>query len=270
MIEVFKLPFMQQALIASLMVAIGCSVLGVSIVLRRVVFVGAALAQISAAGIALALMLGIHPNGLSFIAALAGVILFSIPRKKSPLPTEAFIGIGYILASALSILFVAHSPRGEDDVMNVLFGNVLTVGADQLYLLAGTLVVILLIQLIFSKQFLFTSFDPEVASATGMNPRVWDFLFYLCVGLLISVSIRVAGALVTFCLLVIPAASGLLLARGMKSALIISGVVGALSAFLGLYLSFISDLPTGPTVVASSGILLLIASLLHKIHPSSC
>lgn len=259
MIEAFRQPFMQQALLASMLIATTCSFLGVYVVLKRIVFVGAALSEISAAGVGLALILGWSPTWASIVAALAGVALLALPSASKRIPREAGIGVTYVAASALAILLVTKSPLGKEEIERILFsGDVLTVQPSEIWMLAGMLVLVALLFTLFAKQILFTSFDPEMADASGYRSRAWELLFYVAIGLVISIAIHTVGALLAFSLLVVPAVAALMVAQGMRSAMGIAVAIGLISSALGLYFSYQADLPTGPTIVViASGILLL-------------
>ncbi|HPZ09276.1 MAG TPA: metal ABC transporter permease [Candidatus Eremiobacteraeota bacterium] len=267
MIEMLKLPFMQTALMASLIVGFICSFAGVYIVLKRIVFVGAAIANISTAGIAFALLMGLNPEIFSIVFAIVGVMVFSISVKsgEKKIPAESIIGISYAVSSALGILLVAKSAQGESHVLSLIFGNILAVPVNQLKLIALVFPFIILIHYLFYKEFLFTSFDPEMAKTLGIKTTHWEILFYLTVGLIISMSIHVGGALLTFTYLVIPATTALLITDKIKFVFIFSVIFGLLSSFFGMYFSYIIDLPSGPTIVVTSFIICIVVIIISEI-----
>ena len=258
MIEMLQLPFMQTALAGSLLVGIICSFTGVYIVLKRIVFVGAALANISTAGIAFGLLFGLNPEIASILFAIAGVIFLSmsvnISEKK--IPAESIIGISYVVASALGVLLVARSAQGEAHVLSLIFGNILAVNMGQIKLITPVFAIIILLHYLFYKEFLFTSFDKEMAKTMGIKTGLWEILLYITVGVAISMSIRVGGAILTFAYLVVPATTALLITERMKFVFILSVIFGIISSVLGMYLSFVIDLPSGPTIVVTSSLIL--------------
>jgi ABC-type Mn2+/Zn2+ transport system permease subunit len=248
--SVFAPSFMRWALLAGLLVAGTCAYVGVYVVLKRIVFVGVALAEVSSAGVALALLVGFNP----FIGAVAlmfvGIGLFSVrwsPRKVSQ---EAFIGIGWAVASALGVILIAKSAQGEAHMHDLLFGNILTVDPVDVRHTAIGMAAVLLIHALFSKEFLFVSFDADTANAMGYRARAWDMLLYATIGLAIAFSIHTVGVLLAFSALVLPAVTALLLTHRMKSALIASVLLGLIPVPIGLYLSFARDLPSSATIVA--------------------
>lgn len=263
--QVFRIDFMRRGLAAGLLVAVVCALLGVYVVLRRIVFVGIALAEVSAAGLALALLVGISPMVGSVALMLLGVTLFSVrwaPRKVSQ---ESFIGIGWAVASAGGILLVAKSAQGESHMLDLIFGDILMVTPGDIARAAVVLGAVLLLHLLFAKEFLFVSFDPETVAAMGYRARLWDLLLYATIGLAISFSIQVVGVLMTFSALVLPPVAALLVARRMRTAALLAMALSALAVPLGLYISFVRDLPTSATVVAVSFLLLVLVALASRL-----
>ena len=270
-LEVFSQnDFMRYALVTGLIVGALCGYLGVYVVLKRIVFVGVALDEISYAGLALSLwvdakfgMVVDEHSPLNLLGALAamlvGVLLFSLRWSSRKVPHESTIGIGYAIAGAGALLLMAHNARGEAHMMDLLFGNILTVSSHDIEELAIAAAVVGLIHLLFAKEFLFVAFDPESAAAMGYRTRRWEILFYLTLGLTIAFAIRVSGVLLVFALLVMPAVTALMLTRRIKTAFATSAVVGMLPVGVGLWLSFVKDLPSAATIVLLSFVLMLAA-----------
>jgi len=255
---------MQKALIVSLISGAFLSFLGVYIVLRRIVFVGIALSQITACGFAFGFLLGINPFICSVIFTLIGVIFFSARQTEIKIPHEAIIGLAYALASSLVILFIAKSAQAETHILNLLSGNILTVTNSQVYITLTIFSLALVCHYLFYKQFIFVSFDPETANTSGINTKLWDFIFYLLLGIVISTSIMTSGVILTFGYMVIPPVGALILVKNLKKTFFVSVIFGLIASFSGLYLSFILDLPSGPTIVAVLCILLGLSWLIKK------
>jgi ABC-type Mn2+/Zn2+ transport system permease subunit len=251
MSEVFELDFFRRALLASLLIGVTLSVMGVYVVLRRIIFVGAALAQMSAAGVALGILLGVHGEAVGMVAALLGVALLSIHPKKVGLPGEGPIGIGYALASTLAILFVAKTPGGEADTLLLLYGNILAVPdwhLLELWVLAPALV---LLHVLLRRRFLVTCFSPDAARASGVRVGAWTLLLYVTLGTGIAAGMEIAGSLLTFTYLVVPALAGQMLARRSWHMPAIAVAVAVVGTIAGLAGSVLWDLPSGPTIVAA-------------------
>jgi ABC-type Mn2+/Zn2+ transport system permease subunit len=258
----------REALYGALVIALACSVLGVYVVLRRIVFVGAAIAQLSSAGIALALFLGGaglvsglvgHPTAFALVFALAGAMFFGLGGgQRAGVPPDATIGVSYAVAAAAGILLVAKAKSGEaHDIF--LQGNILGITrADTLLLLAITIPV-LVVHVLFYKEFLFVSFDRETARTLGYRVTFWNLFLYFTLGLVIAFAMQFAGVMLVFDFLVLPAVTGLLLARSMAGIFAISIVSALVAAVVGFSLSVPFDLPSGPAIIAVSGALALLA-----------
>ena len=256
------------ALYGALLIALACSVLGVYVVLRRIVFVGAALAQLSSAGIALGTFLygmGIggelthHPVAMALIVTIAGAMFFGVGGGgRAGVPPDAVIGVTYAVAAATGILLVAKSRVGEAHDL-FLQGNILGITNTDTLVLLAVAVPVLLVHLVFYKEFLFVSFDRETARTLGYNVRFWNLLLYLTLGVVIAYAMQFAGVMLVFNFLVLPAVTGLLLARSMAGIFGVAIGSALLAALIGFSLSVPFDLPSGPAIIAVSGILALLS-----------
>jgi zinc transport system permease protein len=256
----------RDALYGALVIALACSVLGVYVVLRRIVFVGAALAQLSSAGIALGTFLygmGIggelthHPVAMALIVTIAGAIFFGLGGGgRAGVPPDAVIGVTYAVAAAAGILLVAKSRVGEAHDL-FLQGNILGITPTDTLILIAVAVPVLLVHAVFYKEFLFVSFDRETARTLGYNVRRWNLLLYLTLGVVIAYAMQFAGVMLVFNFLVLPAVTGLLLARSMAGIFAIAIASALLAAIIGFSLSVPFDLPSGPAIIAVSGVLAL-------------
>ena len=259
----------KDALYGALLIALTCSVLGVYVVLRRIVFVGAALAELSSAGIALALWLaGIgwaggfagHALVMSVVVTLAGVLFFAFGAAggRGRIPPDATIGVTYAVATAAGILLIAKAATGEaHDIF--LQGNILGITRADLRVLLLVGVPVLLVHLVFYKELLFVSFDREMARTLGYRVRAWNLVLYLTLGLVIAFAMQFAGVMLVFNFLVLPAVTGLLLSRSMAGTFAWAVAAALLAAVVGFSLSVPFDLPTGPAIIAVSGVLTLLA-----------
>ena len=263
----------REALYGALVIALACSVLGVYVVLRRIVFVGAALAQLSSAGIALGMFLyglGIggelthHPVAMALIVTIAGAMFFGVGGGgRGGVPPDAVIGVTYVVAAAAGILLIAKAQVGEaHDIF--LQGNILGITTSDTVELLVVCIPVVIALFVFQKELLFTSFDPETARTLGYRVTLWDLAFYLVLGVVISVSMQFAGVLLVFNFLVLPAVTGLLLARTMGGTFLVSLGAALLAAVVGFALSIPFDLPTGPAMITVSGALVVLAWLVRK------
>lgn len=264
----------RDALYGTLVIALVCSALGVYVVLRRIVFVGASLAQMSTLGIAISFWLAgvgvagvitTRPIVLSLLATLLGVVFFSAGMKRARIPPDARIGVAYVVAGALAVLFIAKAAAGEaHDIF--LQGNILGITRGDWLVLLGVTVPVLLLHVVFYKEFLFISFDQETARTLGYRVERWTLLLYLTIGLSIAFAMQFAGLMLVFDFLVLPAVTGLLMARGMSGVFAWAIGAGLTAAVIGFSMSVPFDLPTGPAIVAVSGALVMVAWVVRQIR----
>jgi zinc/manganese transport system permease protein len=219
-----------------------------------------------------AILAGSQPDSTAaFLYALGfttiGAAVFALTRteEKGSVPQEAFIGIVYVVASAAAILVADRTPRGGEAIKDILVGSLLWVTWPAIARMAGVYVVIGIFHWILRRRFLTISFQPETALAKGWSIRWWDFLFYLSFGIVITFSVPIAGVLLVFSFLVVPAAVAFQFTRRYGPLAIGSWLAGAAASASGLLVSFQYDLPTGPIVVCMFGLLLLVAVAVRRL-----
>lgn len=244
--------------------------LGLHVLAREVIFVDIALAQIAALGTAVASLFDVEPHtrqswlwsiGFTFV----GAALFAVTRGvRKRVPQEAFIGISYAVAAALAILVAKYLPHGDEEIKEILIGSLLTVTLSEVGVTAVVFAVLAAIHFVFRKQFLHLSFDPEHDGHEGWKPMLWDLLFYATFGVVIASSVQMAGVLLVFSFLVVPAVFSALFTKNLMIRLAMAWVLGALVSAVGLLGSFKFDLPTGAAVVVTFGIALALAAVVRS------
>jgi zinc/manganese transport system permease protein len=266
------LDLMLPPLVACMVIVAIHSYLGIHVIAREVIFVDLSLAQMAALGSTVAILAGAAPDSSSsFLYALGfttlGAFLFALTRThgKGRVPQEAIIGIVYVVASAAAILVADRAPRGGEAIKDILVGSLLWVTWPTILRLAAIYAVIGAFHFLLRRRFLTISFEPETAIASGWKIRWWDFLFYLSFGIVITFSVPIAGVLLVFSFLVVPAAIAFQFTRRQGVLAVVSWGAGLLASASGLALSFRYDLPTGPLVVCMFGLLLLLAYLVAKM-----
>jgi zinc/manganese transport system permease protein len=263
MLEMLSIPFLRQAIFASLLMAVGLSYLGIHVVRRRIVFVDLAIAQLSAVGVALAMLLGRDPTVVSLAVTLVGAGLLSLPAQEKRVPQEAIMGIVYAVASAVSVLIIAKMPHGEADLINLFFGNILAVTTSQIGILALIFGLVGTLHLVFSKQ-LALRYSSELP-CRSFREVGWNLFFYLTLALVIAFAIRTAGVLLVFSNLVIPAVAAFLFTERFRVTIPLAMGFSLLANWAGFYASFRFDLPTGPAIVAALGGGLILAGILKGL-----
>lgn len=243
------------------------SYLGLHVIRRKVIFVDLALAQVAALGTTVGFLFGMAPDSIaaiifSMLFTFIAAAVFAMARIRSErVPQEAIIGLVYAIAAALVILVIDRAPHGAEHIKEVMTGAILWVKWESIIFAAVAYAFIGVIHYIFRKQFLLISSDPETAYEKGMRVRLWDFLFYITFGVVISISVRTAGVLLVFVFLVVPAITATLITDKLKLQLIIGWAMGVLVTVIGLWLSYVADMPSGPMVVSFYGAMLVLAAV---------
>ena len=271
--SILELKWMLIPFLACLVISIKHVYLGIHVISRKVIFVDLALAQIAAVGATYATTLGYDPNADPFKVSLfslaftfVGAVAFSIARmRKEKVPQEAFIGIIYAAASALAILILSKSATGGEELKHMLVGDILLVSSKTVIQVAILYGAIGLFHIIFRKKFLAISLNPEAAEASGVRIRFWDVLFYMSFGIVITKSVAIAGVLLVFSYLVVPAVIAQMWTNTVRARLMIGWVVAVVASILGIAWSFYSDYPTGPAVVVMLSISLLVSGIAYYV-----
>ncbi len=245
--------------------------LGTHVLSRGVIFVDLALAQIAALGTTFALLLGFEVASsqsywISLLFTFGGAAVFSLSRlDEDHVPQEAIIGVTYVVAAAVSILAVDRAPHGAEHIKDLMVGSVLWVTWPEVLKTLGIYALIGLFHYRFRERFTLISNQPDEARRRGVNLRWWDFLFYASFGFVITSSVRIAGVLLVFSFLIVPAVVSALFTRNISRRLVIGWGLGFCVSALGSVLSFSLDLPTGATIVTTFGAVLLITRLLYPL-----
>jgi zinc transport system permease protein len=266
MLEVLQYEFMRNALIAGLLAAIACGIVGVYVVVKRVVFISGGIAHASFGGIGLGYFLGINPILGAMFFAIASALGMGLVTKRMRLPEDTAIGILWAMGMALGIIFISLTPGYAPDLFSYLFGNILTVPAFDLMLMLILDVIIITLVLLFYKEFLLLSFDEEFSTIAGV-PTERLYLLLLCmIALTVVVLIRVVGIILVIALLTIPAALARQFTHSLKKMMLLSILAGAVFTFSGLWLSYLLDLASGATIILVGGIVLSISFGVSKLR----
>jgi len=238
--------------------------LGVHVLSREVVFVDIALAQIAALGATAAFLLGWEADtwesyafGLS--ATFLGALVLALTRsRRRHVSQEAVIGVVYAVSSAAAVLLSDRAAHGAEHVRAMLVGNLLAVRAPEVVEVAALYAVIGVFHWLCRRPFFLISTDPDTAYREGWRVRLWDFLFYASFGVVVTSSVRIAGVLLVFSYLIVPALAGIMLGRTIPAKLLIGWGFGTLVSVIGMVASAAFDLPTGATVVCAFGLTLVV------------
>jgi zinc/manganese transport system permease protein len=229
---------------------------GIQVLARQVIFVDLALAQIAALGATAAFMLGHSAQspaayGYSLGFTLLAAVLLAFTRAwGTRVPQEALIGVIYVVAAAAAILLIDRAPQGAEHLKQILTGNILTSGLNEVAVIVPLYATVGLLHWLLRRQL----------TGTGL---FWEFVFYASFGVVVTSSVAIAGVLLVFSFLIIPAAIGVMFAASPARQLAIGWITGTLTSAAGLAASFAFDLPTGAAMVCAFGAALAVAGLLY-------
>ncbi|HWL74858.1 MAG TPA: metal ABC transporter permease, partial [Burkholderiaceae bacterium] len=255
MIELLFWPF-----IAGVVLTLVHAWFGLHVLARGVVFVDLSLAQVAALGLTIAILAGhgvqseaAYWYALSF--ALVGAALFAFVRRfERHIQQEAVIGIVYVLSASLGVIALDRAPQGAEHIKQLLIGSILTVTPQEVGALAALYAVIGVVHLALRRPLIEVSFDSARAASLGRRLFVWDFVFYGSFAVVVTSSVRVAGVLLVFAYLIVPAAIANLFINDLDRRLLLAWAVGVILTAAGLYASWSWDLPTGPAIVSAFGV----------------
>lgn len=248
--------------------------MGIHVVKREVIFVDLALAQVATFGTCIALIMGYDFHDpiafwISLGVTFLGAAFFSWSRaiEQHHVPQEAIIGITFVVAAAAVILLLSRVAGGKEELEHLLTGDILNVNSGDFGQRAAVFAGIAIFYGLFHSKFAAISTDYAAAIASGMRVRLWDFLFYAAFAIVVVSFVRIAGVLLTFAYLIVPAVCAVMLAESWKGRLIIGWIVAGVASLAGIAASYKLDLPTGAAIVCACGLLLAIVSIVASIRP---
>lgn len=254
--EIVTSEFFQRALIGGLLIGVTAPLMGFFLVLRRLSMIGDTLSHVAIAGVAFGFLIGVYPIAMGLLFAIAAS--FAIEKLRKAYKAYAELSLAIIMAGGIglaSILFTAGD--GMMDVNSYLFGSIYTLDNMDLYTIGGVTAVVLIVMISQAKELFLLSFDEEAASVSGLPLRFYNVMISVLTALVISVAIKIVGALLVSALLTIPAACSLIIARSFKQSLMTVIAIGEFAVIAGLLIAGVWNLAPGGTIV-----LLLIAVLL--------
>lgn len=272
------LVFLGPALVMCLVIASIHVYLGMHVLAREVIFVDLSLAQLAALGATVATLVGGHAHGhgaeestwaahaMAFGFTVLGAAVFAFMRRaRRRVSLEAIVGIVYAVASATTVLTLSRSPEGAEHIKDILVGSLLLVTWDQVAKTAAAYVVLGGVQLLLARRFIRMSWEPDAADESITRVELWDLAFYLLFGVVITISVQVAGILLVFSFLIVPAVVTRLFSDSIGKRLVAGWIVAVAASALGLWASWAWDLPTGAAVVAAFGVLLVGAGAIRAL-----
>lgn len=263
--EIFQYQFLQNAIFAALLASITCGIIGSYIVTKRIVFISGGITHASFGGIGISWFFGFNPIlGAAFFGVLSALGIEWL-SKKTEVRQDSVIGILWALGMALGIIFIYMTPGYAPNLLSFLFGNILTVGALDLYLLTALALLTILIFALMLKPILFVAFDEEYAKTQRIPVQLINYLMIALVALAIVLNIRVVGIILVISFLTIPQTIANLFTKDFKKMIIGSIIFGIIGSFTGLLVSYEINAPSGATIIISFVILFILAKIIQLI-----
>ncbi len=246
--EPFQYGFMVRALIVSVLVGIMCPVLGAYVITRGRAFMGDALAHSVLPGMVVAFMLGISPFFAAVPAGIGIALLMGSVSRRTGVSEDTSIGIIFAGMFALGLVMLSVATHVNVNIEDLLLGQVLGVSRNDVFISLGLTALVVVGLYAFHRHLVYTTFDPVGATVIGIRTGVIEYVLLALLALVIIIGIQAAGIVLVMAMLITPAATGYLLAKRFVGVMVIGALVGAISAVVGLYVSFHVDLPSGPAM----------------------
>ncbi len=265
LIELFQYNFFLNAVGAALLASISCGIIGTYIVARRIVFISGGITHASFGGIGLAWYMGLNPVLGAAVFGVLSALGIEWISKKTDVRQDSVIGILWALGMALGIIFIYMTPGYAPNLMSFLFGNILTVGSLDLYLLLALCIVTIIIFIFFIRPILFVAFDEEFARTQKAPVQFLNYLMISLVALAIVLNIRVVGIILVISFLTIPQTIAGMFTSDFKKMILGSIAFGILGSFIGLLVSYKINAPSGATIIFSFVILFVVAKIVQLV-----
>lgn len=261
----FHYPFMVNALLASLLIAGTCGVIGSYVVLRRLAFIGDALAHTALPGVVVAYIYGWSLVSGALVAGVCTALGIGWMARKNTVREDTAIGVIFTAMFALGILLMSKL-QSFRDLSHILFGNILGVQSKELWLMSGVAVIVLVCLTLFHKELELTSYDALHAEVIGIRSDRLRTMLLVLLALTIVTSIQVVGVVLTSALLVTPAAAASLIATDLRTMMLRAALIGALSACIGLLISYHFAVATGAAIVLTCTAFFAILALIVRLR----
>lgn len=266
--SMFEYDFMINAFIASTLVALAAGVAGFFLIIRNQTFAGHALSHIGFTGATGAVLIGLSPSGGLIAATVAGGIAMGLLGEKLA-GKDMIIGLILSFSLGLGMLFLHYFTAYATQATSLLFGNVLAVNTNTLWVLGAISLASLLLFALISNPLIFTSLQPELAEAKGISHRLVSAIFLGTVALVTAACVQIVGALLVFTLMIGPAATAQLFSNRLKTAIVLSMLFALLESWLGIAMAFYVDWPTSFCITAFSTLLYVTGLIYQRVKPKS-
>lgn len=259
--DIFEYNFLSRALIATIFMSISCGIIGSYVVVKRMVFICGGITHASFGGIGLAYYFGVNP----LLGAMAFSILSALGIEtlvnRSSVREDSAIGVVWAIGMAIGIIFTSLTPGYLPNLMGFLFGNILTVNDYVLYLNIAITVILVLLFTAFYRKILYITFDKEYSKTQGVKVNFINMILMLLVSIMIVATIKLSGVVLLVSLLTIPTITALLFTKNFKNIILLSVLFSFIGSMMGLYISYITNIPCGATIVVVLSTIYLLIKL---------
>ncbi len=249
MFELFTLFFIQRALLIGIAIAIISGLMGPFILYRKMAFIGVGISHGTFAGIALGILLGISPLPVAIIFAIGLGIFIGFTSRTGKISEDVSIGVLFSFAMALGVFLISVSPGYHTDVMGYLFGDILAISNNDLYLALGVLGSVILWYIFRSRQMKYMTFDEDFAKISGVPVGIDYYVFMALISLAIVVIVNFVGVILASSIIIAPAASAKSLAKKFSSIVVLSIAFAEITIFSGIVFSYNLNISSGPSIV---------------------
>ena len=269
MIEALQYEFMQNAVLAGVLVSIACGIIGSYVVVNRTVFISGGIAHAAYGGIGLGYFLGIDPTLAAIPFSLLAALLMGLVQYRTRQYADTLIGVLWAIGMAVGIIFIDFTPGYTADLMSYLFGSILAVPRSSIIMMAVVNLLIILIVYVFYNELLALSFDEEYARVLAIPVEALNLLQLGLTALTVVLTMRVVGLIMVIALLTIPAAISIQFTTQLHHTMILSALLGVAFTLIGLSLSYAFNLTSGATIILVAGVGFLLSMVFEHLHKTT-
>ncbi len=255
MLELLQYQFMQNAVLASILGGVSCSIIGVFVVTMEIPFLGVSMSHSAFAGGILGLLLGIDPFAMALLFCLLSALLIGPVADKADFNPDMAVGIIFSIMLGLAFLFLAMIPGPKTEALSLIWGSILTVSRKDIVVMGIIAFIVMALLALFFKEIQAVIFDREIAASVGIPERPIYYGILFLSGAIIAANLNTIGGLLIFSLVINPAAAAYQLTYSLRNMFFLSGAFGVLSCFLGLFFSYIFNFPTGAVIIIVSSLI---------------
>ena len=266
--DLFELPFLQNAVLAGILCSIGSGIVGTYVVLRRITYIAAAISHCVLGGLGAARYFSVvynlpwlKPVYGAVITALLSALIIGWISLKAKEREDSIISALWAVGMSMGVLFIYKTPGYNEDLMNYLFGNILMVSSEELYLIAGLDVLTIILTSVFYKQTVAVCFDEEYARTRGVNVEFYYLLMLCMTALTVVLTVNVVGIIMVIALLTLPVAISSKFFNRVWKIMLGSTVLGIIFTSTGLMVSYEPNLPSGAVTIVIAGVVYLLTIL---------